>query len=149
MSNWCKKLTMYPVAQKRQLAEPVSRVDLGHRATYPNTTTRVWVLQKYLHTSVHCENRFSRSTEKKQSETATPANTRHNQMAKGKYKSITNRNQEDMDQKIVALKKRKHEARGASRWPAGRSQHVPVNPAGPSRGHQVPALGSEQPGPQH
>ena len=41
------------------------------------------------------------------------------------------------------------EARGASGRPAGRSQCAPVNPVGPSRSLQAPALGSEQPGPQH
>ena len=34
--------------------------------------------------------------DKPQSETATPANTRDNQMAKGKCKNITNRNQGNM-----------------------------------------------------
>ena len=37
----------------------------------------------------------------------------------------------------------------ASGRPAGRSQCAPVNPAGPRRSLQVPALGSEQPGPRH
>ena len=73
---------------------------LGHKVTHTNTITGELVSQEYPQTCVYRQNGNPRSTDKKasrtdkpQSETARPANTRENQMAKGKCKNITNRNQ--------------------------------------------------------
>ena len=68
-------------------------VDWGHRPPSPNTTTKELVIQEYLHTSIYGENGSPRNTDKPQSETITLANTRDNQMEKGKCKNITNRKQ--------------------------------------------------------